>query len=62
MDSIIKNAALEIIKSDFMQYLDFDDNLEFSTVDAITVILSQSLPEICSSEIYDYVNNLINKK
>ena len=60
MEEIIIAKALEIIKADFMAYPDFDDTVEFDFKDAVTIILSEHLPDIDTCEIYDFLCEKIN--
>lgn len=62
MEQLIINKALEIIKTDFMQYPDFDDTIDFTLLDAITVILSQYVDDVDTCEIYDFVFKLFSAK
>jgi hypothetical protein len=56
MKDLIIQKALEVVRTDFMQYPDFDEELEFTFNDALTVLLSQYIDEVDSSEIYDFVS------
>jgi hypothetical protein len=55
MENIIINKAIELMKSDFMQYPDYDDTIELTLLDAITVLLSQHIDDIDTCEIYDFL-------
>lgn len=58
MEDLIIQKAIEIVKADFMQYPDFDESLEFSFKDALTVLISQHLEDEPTDQIYDFVNQL----
>lgn len=53
---IIIEKAREIVKNDFMQYTDYDDNDEITLTGALTIILSEHLTDLDSSYIYDFLN------
>jgi hypothetical protein len=55
MENLIIEKAREMIKSDFMQYPDYDETIELTLLDAITAILAQELDEIDTCEIYDFL-------
>ena len=57
MEQIIINKAIELMKSDFMQYPDYDETIEFGVLDAIAVLLSQTV-DCDTCEIYDYLLTL----
>lgn len=63
MEKLIINKAIDLIKSDFMQYPDYDETIEMSLLDAITVLLSQHIDDIDTCEIYDFLTTkIINKQ
>lgn len=55
MEQLIIKKAIDLMKSDFMQYPDYDESIEISLLDAITVLLSQSITDIDTCEIYDFL-------
>ena len=62
MEQIIINKAIEIMKSDFMQYPDYDETIEFTLLDAITVVLSQHIEDIDTCEIYNFLLTIFAPK
>lgn len=59
MEELIIAKALEIVKSDFMQFPDFDETLEFTIKDGLTILIGTHLVDEGSHDIYDYLNSLI---
>jgi len=55
MEKLIIEKAREICKTDFMQYPDYDPDIEMSLGDAITVMVSQFVDEVDTCEIYDFI-------
>ena len=55
MEELIIIKAREICKTDFMQYPDYDPDIEMSLGDAITVMVSQFVDEVDTCEIYDFI-------
>lgn len=57
MENLIIEKAKEMIKSDFMQYPDYDESISFTFLDAMTVILAQTIEDIDTCEIYDFLQS-----
>jgi len=57
MENLIIEKAIEIIKSDFMQYPDYDESIPFTFLDAITAILAQTIEDVNTCEIYDFLQS-----
>lgn len=57
MENLIIEIARDIVKKDFMQYSDFDDDLEFTLKDALTVLICNDR-DIESDEVFDFINSL----
>lgn len=57
MEELIIEKALNLIGSDFMQYSEFEDSLPFTFLDAMTVILAQTIEDIDTCEIYDFLES-----
>lgn len=57
MENLIINAGIELMKSDFMQYPDYDPTIEISLLDAITVLLSQTIDDFDTCDIYDFLQS-----
>jgi hypothetical protein len=58
MEDLIIQKAIEIVKADFMQYPDYDEDLIFTLKDALTVLIGEHLEDEPSEEIYDFINQL----
>jgi len=55
--------AHEVCKSNFMEYPDYDSNIELSLADALTVIVMENVPhdsDIESHELYDFISGVLN--
>lgn len=52
-------VARDIMKTDFMQYPDFDPSTPTYLCDALTIIVSQHLEDVGSHEIYDLLKKQI---
>lgn len=61
MENLIIEKAKEMIKSDFMQYPDYDESIPFTFLDAMTAILAQTIDEIDTCEIYDFLQSKFKK-
>lgn len=55
MENLIIEKAREMIKSDFMQYPEYDETIELTLLDAITAILAQVVNDVDTCEIYDFL-------
>jgi len=55
MENLIIEKAKEMIKSDFMQYSDYDETIELTLLDAIIVLLSQHIDDIDTCEILNFL-------
>ena len=61
MEELIITKAIELMKSDFMQFPDYDETIEITLLDAVTVILSQTIDEIDTCEIYEFLLTKLKK-
>jgi hypothetical protein len=56
----IIDKATKICKSDFMQYPDFDEDVELNLADALTIIVTHDEPhdtDLMSDEVHDFLTN-----
>ena len=57
MEELIIEKAKEMIKADFMQYPDYDESIPFTFLDAMTAILAQTIEDIDTCEIFDFLQS-----
>ena len=60
IEKLIIDKAVNICKTDFMQYPDFDEDIELTLIDAITVIITHDEDhdtEIESDKVYNFLCN-----
>jgi len=62
MKKKIIKAARKHCKTDFMQYPDYDEDIKMSLYDAITVLISEHLPDEGMEVIYDFLEKKIKPK
>lgn len=55
-DRII-SAMKEFCKKDFMNRPDFDDSLEYDLASALTVFISDAMPDEDEAKIFDFINS-----
>ncbi len=56
--------ARKICKENFMNYPDYDENIQLNLSDALTIIIQESVghnDDIESAELYDFINKEINE-
>lgn len=53
----IINAAIEIAKTDFIKYPNFDKNIGLSFKEALMIVISDTITNIESQKIYDFISN-----
>lgn len=57
MEQKIINAMKDFCKKDFMNRPDFDDSLDYDLAGAITVFLSDAMPDEDEASIYDFIKS-----
>jgi hypothetical protein len=57
MEYKIINAMKDFCKKDFMNRPDFDDSLEYDLASALTVFLSDAMPDEDEAQIFDFINS-----
>lgn len=65
MKKQIIKLAHEVCKTNFMEYPDYDPNIELSLADALTIIVMETVPhnsDIESVELYDFISSQLEKK
>lgn len=55
----IIDKAREIVKTDFMQYPDYDPSIPTYLCDALTIIVSEQFPDMETDKLYDFLDNKI---
>lgn len=55
-DRII-SAMKDFCKKDFMNRPDFDDSLDYDLASALTVFISDAMPDEDEASIYDFINS-----
>ena len=61
-DKLIE-LARSICKSNFMDYPDYDEDIELNLVDSITILINENVPhdeDIDTAELYDFINQEMN--
>lgn len=64
MKAQIIALAHEICRTSFMDYPDYDPDIELSLADALTVLVLENVPndsDIESDKLYDFISNLTKK-
>lgn len=62
MEQKLIALAHEVCKSNFMEYPDYDPDIELSLADAITILVMENVPhdlDIESSRVYDLINKTV---
>lgn len=60
MEKLIIEKARKICKADFMQYPDYDEDIELSLADALTIIVTHDEEhdtEMESDKVYDFIDS-----
>lgn len=62
MEEDLINLAHEVCRKSFMNYPDYDPEIEIDIVDALTVLVTENIPhdsKIESDKVYDFLETLI---
>lgn len=62
MEQKLIALAHEICRTSFMDYPDYDPDIELSLADAITILVMENVPndlDIESSQVYDLINKTV---
>lgn len=60
IEKLIIDKAIKICKADFMQYPDFDEDIELSLADALTIIVTHDEDhdtKMESDKVYDFIDS-----
>lgn len=62
MEEKLITLAREVAKLSFMNYPDYDEDLEFTLADALTLLVMENVGEedIESVEVYDFLEQITN--
>ncbi len=62
MEQKLIALAHEICKASFMDYPDYDPDIELSLSDALTILVMENVPndsDIESDKLYDFIDNVV---
>jgi hypothetical protein len=57
MEDKIINAMKDFCKKDFMNRPDFDDSLDYDLASALTVFISDAMPDEDEGKIFEFINS-----